>query len=160
MLKKLLALAALAVLAAVLGLWLAARSSREPLELGLVNNQLRPCPETPNCVSSFGASGEALVAPLATGEGVFPAFAAMLSILRSRADCEVVEVTDNYVHATARTGFFGFVDDVELHLDANAQLLHVRSASRVGHSDLGANAKRVAELRLALEERLDRGSAK
>lgn len=158
MLKKLAALGAIAVLAGLVGLWMAARSSREPMELGLENGRLRPCPESPNCVSSDGASGDAQIAPLQTGPRAAEAFAAMRAVLEGREDCEIVGESATYLHATARTGFFGFIDDVELHLDGPAQTLHVRSASRVGRSDLGANAKRVAELRLALEERLSRGA--
>ncbi len=158
MLKKLTALAALAVLAGLTGLWMAAGFSREPMELGLQNGRLRPCPESPNCVSSDGASGDAQVAPLQAGPRAGEAFTAMRAVLMGREDCEIVAESATYLHATARTGFFGFIDDVELHLDVDAATLHIRSASRVGRSDLGANARRVAELRLALEERLSRGT--
>jgi len=47
-----------------------------------------------------------------------------------------------------------YVDDVELRLDENKQLIHVRSASRVGHSDLGANRKRVARIRAAFGKQI------
>ena len=42
---------------------------------------------------------------------------------------------------------FRFVDDLECRLDAENRVIHVRSASRVGYSDLGVNRKRVERLR-------------
>ena len=46
----------------------------------------------------------------------------------------------------------GFVDDVEFFLDENANVIHVRSASRLGNSDLGTNRKRVEAIRAKLKE--------
>jgi len=46
----------------------------------------------------------------------------------------------------------GFVDDVEFHKDDINQVIHVRSASRLGKSDLGVNRKRVEEIRQQLQE--------
>jgi uncharacterized protein (DUF1499 family) len=45
----------------------------------------------------------------------------------------------------------GFVDDLELELRASEQLIAVRSASRLGWSDMGVNRRRVEELRRRLE---------
>ncbi len=50
------------------------------------------------------------------------------------------------IEATATTGWFGFKDDVAIHIsDRDGQTrVDMRSVSRVGLSDLGANAKRVS----------------
>ena len=42
-----------------------------------------------------------------------------------------------------------FVDDVDAVVDPDAGVIHVRSASRVGYSDLGVNRKRVEAIRAA-----------
>lgn len=55
-----------------------------------------------------------------------------------------------YLHAEYASRVFGFVDDVELELDPAATLVHVRSASRIGRSDFGANRARVEDLRTRL----------
>ena len=49
------------------------------------------------------------------------------------------------LEATATTFWFGFVDDVVVRIrpDGSGSLVDVRSASRVGSSDLGANARRI-----------------
>ena len=59
-----------------------------------------------------------------------------------------IEIDKNgYIRATFMTPVFRFVDDVELRMDENNAVIHVRSASRVGSSDMGLNRKRVNELR-------------
>ena len=54
---------------------------------------------------------------------------------------------DTYWHLEFRSRIFRFVDDVEFLFDPQARLVHVRSASRVGHSDMGVNRKRVEKIR-------------
>jgi len=58
---------------------------------------------------------------------------------------------DDYLHAECRSRVFGFVDDLELHLRAAENIIAVRSAARLGHSDFGVNRRRVEALRAALQ---------
>jgi uncharacterized protein (DUF1499 family) len=58
-----------------------------------------------------------------------------------------VEETETYWHVEFRSRIFRFVDDVEFLFDRDNKVIHVRSASRVGYSDLGVNRKRVEEIR-------------
>lgn len=62
----------------------------------------------------------------------------------------IVTLRDDYLHAEVSSALMGFIDDLECLLDAASGKIHVRSASRVGYSDLGVNRKRVAALRDAL----------
>ena len=48
--------------------------------------------------------------------------------------------------------FFSFVDDINVILDTDTNLIHIRSASRTGHSDFGVNRKRIEALRLQLQK--------
>ena len=41
----------------------------------------------------------------------------------------------------------GFVDDVEFYVDPEAKIIQVRSASRLGESDLGVNRQRIEDIR-------------
>ena len=69
------------------------------------------------------------------------------SDLRLERDGARVEArTERYLHATCRSRRFGFVDDVELLYEPAAGMLHGRSASRVGYSDLGVNWRRLEAL--------------
>lgn len=54
------------------------------------------------------------------------------------------------VDAVFVTSVLRFKDDVSFRIDSDAKLIHFRSASRVGHSDLGANRKRMNELAAAI----------
>ncbi len=109
--------------------------------------RLGDCPDSPNCACSEMNPGDrAYVPPLRIAEGVDPeeAFEAAVGLVAERA---TIERRDGlYVHAVFRTRWLRFKDDLELRLDPEAGVIHVRSASRVGHSDFGANANRVAQL--------------
>jgi uncharacterized protein (DUF1499 family) len=138
--------AAVALLAALPAWWLVALSRRRP-EVGLVHRELRSCPPTPNCVCSTASDAGHHVAPLHFGDAPAAAWERLLRVLADHPQARVVAQTRDYVHAEFRTPWLGFVDDVELLLDAEQSVIHVRSASRVGKSDLGVNRLRVEELR-------------
>lgn len=109
---------------------------------GVVDGRLAACPAAPNCVCSRCAGGHA-VAPL---DAELAAARDALIALGGR----VVSDDAGYVAATFTSTVFGFVDDVELRADEDAGVVHVRSASRVGYSDLDANRDRVEALRALL----------
>ena len=105
-------------------------------------SRLLPPPPTPNCVSSrVEPSHPAYVAPI---RAPFDAVrAALLALPRS----ELAEAAEGYARVVVQTAVFRFRDDVEI--EADGDVVHVRSASRVGHSDLGVNRRRVEALRRA-----------
>jgi uncharacterized protein (DUF1499 family) len=126
-------------------------SSRKQPELGLVNSQLRPCPATPNCVYSEQQVEGAFVEPLVYTTTKDVAWRKIKHAIVETGGVIVTE-QDGYLHARYETPLMRYVDDVELRLEENNQVIHVRSASRVGNSDLGANRKRVARIRAAFEK--------
>ena len=65
---------------------------------------------------------------------------------------KIVTVEDNYLHVEFRSALFRFVDDVEFLIDSESQIIHFRSASRVGHSDFGVNRGRMEQIRKAFSE--------
>lgn len=121
---------------------------------GLSNSQLAPCPEKPNCVSSESSPSDShavAALPITAAMGEEP-------LLKIK---EVIELLGGNVHysdkqymaSTFTSDLFGFVDDVEFRIDQGSGLLHVRSSSRVGYSDMGENRKRVEQIRLLLTNR-------
>jgi len=126
-------------------------SSRKQPELGLLNGQLRPCPVTPNCVCSEQQVEGAFIKPL-----VYTTTAdnAWRKIKQAIAETGGVVLTEQngYLHARYETPLMRYVDDVELRLDENKQVIHIRSSSRVGHSDLGANRKRAGRIRATFDK--------
>jgi len=113
---------------------------------GFENGRLADCPATPNAVSSEpGTQPEKAVKPLkANLDDVMDAIRKTGGVITSHSD--------DYVSATYMSGLFKFVDDVEVRVDRDAteDICHIRSASRVGYSDRGANRRRVAAIRAAL----------
>jgi len=53
----------------------------------------------------------------------------------------------NYYHYSVSTTIVGYTDDVEFLIDAENKRIEVRSSSRLGTSDFGANRKRIEQLR-------------
>ncbi len=132
------------VVAALTG-WLGIACASIPSDIGLANGELRPCGTSPNCVCSEGPN--ASIEPLAfTGDGV-AAFRSLLDLIELQPGTELETVEERYAHAIYRTPLLRFRDDLELRLDGAGSVIHVRSASRVGYSDLGANRRRVEDLR-------------
>jgi uncharacterized protein (DUF1499 family) len=140
----LLLVAAVALLAAGQLGWLA---GERPTNLGVREGRLAPVPPTPNAVSSQGQDEAHRVDPLRyAGDGA-AAFARLRDLVAGWPGVTVVAETPDYLHAEFRTKWLRFVDDLELLLDPAAGVVHVRSASRLGHSDLGANRRRVEAIR-------------
>ena len=112
-----------------------------------------PCPASPNCVSS-DASDEthAIDAYLVRGEAR-AAWKALGAHLRSLPRVEIETDTETYLHAVFTTRLMRYRDDVEFRLDAATGRIRVRSASRVGYGDMGANRDRIEAIRAALAAR-------
>lgn len=70
-----------------------------------------------------------------------------MSILNEDSKATIITETDNYLHVEYRA--FVFIDDVEFYFPKDEPVIHVRSASRVGHSDMGANKRRVLAISTA-----------
>jgi uncharacterized protein (DUF1499 family) len=118
----------------------------KPPDTQLVDGRLRPCPDRPNCVSSEEAKPSAQITPLTYQGPPDAAWQRLKEAIRA-AGGEIRQEQDQYLRATFTSRVFRFVDDVEFRMAAAENLIHVRSASRLGYSDLGVNRKRVEKLR-------------
>ena len=124
-------------------------SSWKRPELGPVEGQLRSCPDSPNCVCSYETDEQHGIEPLPGREG---ALEQLRRVLASMPRIDVIADDGDYLRAECTSPLMRYVDDIEFLRDAEAGAIHVRSASRVGHSDLGANRDRVEEIRRRLAE--------
>ena len=120
----------------------------------LVNGKLRPCPGTPNCVSSESDNPIFNIAPIAFSGSPDQAWAT-LKLVVSEQGGAVQDEGKEYLWSTCTVPVFGFIDDVEFRLSTAEGVIHVRSASRLGISDLGVNRGRVEQLRTAFQKALD-----
>jgi uncharacterized protein (DUF1499 family) len=110
------------------------------------SNPLPDCPDSPNCERV----SQAYDVPADT------LFAAAQRALDALGPTQLQAQPDvRRASAVYRAGLV-FKDDVDVAVDTTGagSRLHVRSASRVGHSDLGVNARRVDRLLQAVRDRL------
>lgn len=120
-------------------------SGTPPANLGVANNRLAPCPDSPNCVSSFATAPDQAIAPIAANIKQIKKAIAQLD------EAKIVESTPDYLHVEFTSAVFQFVDDVEFLWDADQGVTQLRSASRLGYSDLGVNRERIENLRETLK---------
>lgn len=143
----------LAVLAGQMGLL----TGKPPADLGISEGKLKRPSKTRNSVSSQAdlwpahpQASYARIAPLAlVGDG--PATLARLkAIVLATSGAQVQKEEPGYLYATFNTPLMKYTDDVEFWFDAAAGVVQVRSASRLGAEDFGANRKRVEKIRQQL----------
>ena len=124
--------------------FLTACAGEPPQDIGVRDGRLIACPESPNCVSSYESSEEHSIAALDGNLNQIQ------QILLTMDGANIVEQSSNYLYAEFTSSLMGYVDDVEFLYDAASNTTHVRSASRVGYSDMGANRGRVEAIRAQL----------
>jgi uncharacterized protein (DUF1499 family) len=126
------------------------RLSGPPGNLGVVEGELAPCPDKPNCVSSQAKDAGHRVEPLKTAGGLQESWSKLKAVIAAQPRMTVVSERPDYLHVEARSAWLRFADDLEFYLDRRAEVIHVRSASRIGYSDLGVNRRRVEAIRQAM----------
>jgi uncharacterized protein (DUF1499 family) len=109
--------------------------------------ELKPCPSSPNCVSSRETGPEHRVDPLPLRGSAAEGFAALRQVILAMPRSRIVAEGPGFLRAEFRSPVFRFVDDLDAVADEPAGVIHVRSAARVGHSDMGVNRRRVEEIR-------------
>jgi uncharacterized protein (DUF1499 family) len=128
-----------------------------PPKVQLVDGKLRACPSSPNCVSSESGVTSSRVEPLTFKGPTERAWSELKETIREMGG-KIQEEHDGYLWATFTTRLFRFVDDVEFRIVSTDGMIHVRSGSRVGYSDLGVNRRRVEKLRALFNQKKDRGA--
>jgi len=151
-------LAAASVLAGQLG-WF---TGQAPTDLGVNDGKLKAPSTAPNSVSSQAdlwpghpRAQQAQIAPLPVQGGDAAAtMASLLEVVRTAPGAQVMTARPDYIYAQFKTPLMKYTDDVEFWLAPGGSVIHVRSASRLGESDMGANRQRVEALRAHLAQQL------
>jgi uncharacterized protein (DUF1499 family) len=115
-------------------------------------DKLLPCPDSPNCVSSLSDNDKHFIKPFEYSDSLENARQKLIDILEKSRGLRLVKIESDYLHAEFRSSIFRFVDDVEFYFPAEGSIIHVRSASRKGYYDFGANRRRMERLRAAFNE--------
>lgn len=118
------------------------------------SEKLAPCSYKPNCVSSQADAKDEkhFIEPFKINGKPDDAWKAFKQALANQSRTKIITEKENSLHAETTSAIFRFVDDLDAILDIEAGLIHIRSASRIGYSDLGVNRKRVEALRLELRK--------
>lgn len=122
-------------------------SGNRPSLLGVNAGRLAACPDSANCVSSQSTDPRHMIAPLRYEGAPEKARERLIEAVSGMKRARIVAAAERYLRAEFTSALFRFVDDVEFLLDDGTKTIHVRSASRVGNSDLGVNRKRVEKIR-------------
>lgn len=111
----------------------------------LIDGHLRPCPKRPNCATSDSDISSSVTSISFQGSPE-KAWQQMQRLLQELGG-EIGEIRPMYLRATFTSRFFHFIDDVELRMEPQEDLIHIRSGARVGYSDFGVNRKRIEKIR-------------
>lgn len=134
------------------GLFLLSFSGRVPTNIGHVDGRLSQCPDSPNCVSTQTDQADKQMPPITFVSTANEATEKLKATVakkfpRAKLVCE----NQNYLHYEFVSLIFRFVDDVEFLVNDDNKQIDFRSASRVGHSDMGANRKRMKTISTEME---------
>ena len=94
--------------------------------------ELKPCIEVAHCVKEEWQV-----------DSIDKPFEDIKTLIENTPRTEIVEIDGDYLHAEATSKWMKYVDDLEVSFLPEANILLIRSESRVGESDLGVNQKRV-----------------
>ena len=120
-----------------------------PKNLGVTNGQLAPCPKSPNCVSTQAPQDDRThyIEPIPFTGDVATVKINLLRVIQEMPRTTIITEQDDYLHVEFRTQVLRFIDDVEFYIDADAGVIHFRSASRLGKGDGGTNRRRMESFR-------------
>jgi len=131
--------------ALVLFMLLSGCAGTPPQHIGMYPKKLQDCPDSPNCVSSDEKGDEHHINPISTTHQPATSIALLKSIIKKDPNLLLIKQIDNYLYAQFTSSILGFVDDLEFIVGETK--IQVRSASRLGYSDFGANRKHIEAVR-------------
>ena len=151
---SLLALGVLLPLLVLVAAQFGAFAGSTPTDLGVKDGRLKPPSRTPNSVTSQAGlhaghpmAQRAAIAPLAYSGDGRAAMRKLATVLQGLERTTLIRQEPDYLYAQCRSELMRFTDDVEFWLDEKAGVIHVRSASRIGHGDRGVNRARIEMIR-------------
>jgi len=156
----LLVVVVIAVAAVVVG-QMGLLQGRPPSNPGVRDGRLKPPSKTPNSVSSQARlhldhpmREHAQIDPLALRDGDGPGTLSKLkAVVQEMPGAKVVRSQPDYLYVQFTTRWMKYVDDAEFWFDPVAQVIQLRSSSRVGGKDYGVNRRRIEAIRARLAAR-------
>lgn len=113
-----------------------------------LSHPFEPCPRSPNCV----------IRSIRFNTAAHTLFNFVKSVIQEMNTHEFQSDTESStIQAVYRIPVFGFKDDVRIMIKSNIpdhSVLHIKSASREGYSDLGVNNRRVNKILKRVKQKL------
>lgn len=132
-------------------------SGEKPDNIGPIGGvALAECPGPPNCVTSQTDDDDHHVPPLQYQGPPERAIRLLADVILGMPQSKLITAHENkgYIQAEFTSETLGFVDDSEFLVDSGSNQIHVRSASRMGYFDLGANRERIERIRQDFKARM------
>lgn len=123
-----------------------------PKNLGVKDGKLAKMPNSPNAISSQTNIKSKKVEALEFSGDLEATRTKIIKVINNYEGTNIIINEKNYIYAVFTTGGMKFKDDVEFYFDEDSNLIHYRSASRVGYSDMGLNKKRFNEIQKYYDE--------
>lgn len=125
--------------------------SQSGITPGLVNSKLSPCSDKPNCICTEYQEDEShYTDAIKITENDPIILTQIIENAIQKTGGIITSKKPDYFSATYTSSLFRYIDDFEIRIDNEKKLIHIRSASRVGHSDMGMNLKRIEKFKQAL----------
>ena len=152
--KAIIAVVLLIPLLVIVALAVVSATARRPKTLGVRDGRLAPCPDSPNCVSTHADRDHLRMDSIPLTTDAAQAVEGLKRVISAMPRSRLVMTDEHYLHAEFTSALFRFVDDVEFFVDREQGVIHFRSASRVGHSDLGVNRERMRAIGDAFQKEM------
>jgi uncharacterized protein (DUF1499 family) len=141
--NKVLIIFTLIIISIVILIGVFAHNSKSGKAAGLVDGRLVKCHTKPNCVCSEQKDDtDHYIEPIIILQITTDETSIILKETIQELGGTMQTETGTYIAATFSSAVFGFIDDLEIRIDSAQNVIHIRSASRIGHSDFGVNRKR------------------
>ena len=123
------------------------QNAQEP-ELGVSDaGQFKPLDNKPNSVSTQAEDESKRVEPLPFKSSLEDTISALEQAVQEYGGGKVTQKEAKYLRILFTTPTMKFNDDAEFYLDTDQKLVHFRSKSRAGYSDMGLNRSRYNQLK-------------
>jgi uncharacterized protein (DUF1499 family) len=131
----------------VIVIYMLVKNNSMPENLGINNGKLAKLSNKPNAVSSQTEEKDKRVEALKFKGNLENSKNEIYKAIETYGNVKTVKNDENYLYVIFTTGKMKYHDDVEFYFDEGEKLIHFRSSSRVGYSDLGLNRERYNKLK-------------
>lgn len=128
-------------------IYLVVKNNLTPSNLGINNGKLAQMPNKPNAVSSETEEKDKRIEALEFKGNLVDSKSQVIKAIESYGNAKIIKNETNYIYVVFTNGIIKYHDDVEFYFDESKKLIQIRSASRIGYSDMGLNRERYNKLR-------------